>query len=239
VIRTIWLAIHLILATLVLASYVIVTGWLRVPASHVRNIATTWSRWVLWATGVTVTAEGTEHLVPGRAQIVAANHSSWFDVAALCVVIPKGYRFIAKQELARVPMWGRAWLRAGHIAIDRENTQRAVETLDEAARIARSDGSAIVIFPEGTRSATGELQTFKKGAFMLALHAGIEIVPAGIRGSREILPKNSWRVRSGRIIVRFGPPVPVTEYSAKSRDQLVARVRNDIAGLMTGPEPQG
>ena len=135
--------------------------------------ARSWARWAIWASGSSVTIEGMEHLSDSHPQIIASNHQSWYDVFALAAVIPQRYRFIAKSELERIPLFGSAWTSAGHISIDRKDRSKAIRALDEAAELMRRDNSAIVIFPEGTRSPTGELQAFKKGAFMMALRTGI------------------------------------------------------------------
>jgi 1-acyl-sn-glycerol-3-phosphate acyltransferase len=232
VIRTLWVMLHALVATPSLSLAIIVGTFLDVPDRvHVR-IGRFWVRWLLRVSGVRVTALGLEQLAPGRPQILLSNHTSWYDVAALTDVVPKRFRFVGKVELARVPLWGRAWQAAGSIALDRSDTQRAIASLDNAARLARSDNSAVIIFPEGTRSTDGNLQPFKKGAFMLALHSGIEIVPVVVTGSRDILPKGSWRVRAGRIIVRFGKPIDTACYSSLNRDQLMARVRSEMEALL-------
>jgi 1-acyl-sn-glycerol-3-phosphate acyltransferase len=178
---------------------------------------------------------GAENLSADRAQIIVANHVSWYDVLALAAYTPKRYRFVAKKELARVPLWGHAWLAAGHIAVDRSDNQRAVASLDQAGRTILEDNSSVIIFPEGTRSRTGELQPFKKGAFVLALNNGIDIVPTGVRGTYDIMSRDNWRIRSGRIIVRFGPPVSPVGYDMRQRDELIARVRSDVAELLLPP----
>jgi 1-acyl-sn-glycerol-3-phosphate acyltransferase len=232
VIRTIWVMLHALVTTPTLSLAILAGTFLGVPDRvHVR-IGRFWVRWLLRVSGVRVTAFGLEHLAPGRPQILLSNHTSWYDVAALTDVVPKRFRFVGKTELARVPLWGRAWQAAGSIAIDRSDTERAIASLDRAARLAHGDNSAVIIFPEGTRSADGSLQPFKKGAFMLALHSGIEIVPVVVLGSRDILPKGSWRVRAGRIIVRFGRPIDTACYSSLNRDQLMARVRSEMEALL-------
>ncbi|NIP81367.1 MAG: 1-acylglycerol-3-phosphate O-acyltransferase, partial [Gemmatimonadetes bacterium] len=133
----------------------------------------------------------TEHIAPDTPQILVGNHQSWFDVPAVATNIPKSYHFVAKKELERVPIFGRAWKAAGHISIDRSDRESAVESLDRAGEQLRREGSAVVIFAEGTRAPTDALQPFKKGAFMLALHTGVPIVPFGVAGSRRVMPKDS------------------------------------------------
>lgn len=219
-------------------SLVIIIGtFVNAPERLYDRVARLWVRLLLRSAGVEVRAIGLEHVTPERPQLLLANHASHFDVLAIADIVPTRYRFIGKTELQRVPLWGRAWVAAGHIAIDRSDTARAVQSLERAARLARSDGSSIIIFPEGTRSPDGRLQPFKKGAFMLALQSGIEIVPVAVTGSRDILPKGSWRPRAGRIIVRFGPPLQTAGYTEATRDELMGRVRDQIDELLNAPPP--
>jgi 1-acyl-sn-glycerol-3-phosphate acyltransferase len=216
-----------------LALIIVVRSFLPGRAERLYDrISRIWARCALRVSGARVDAFGLEHVAPDRPQILLANHASWYDVLALATILPKRYRFVGKVELARVPLWGRAWLAAGHIPIDRSNTERAIESLDRAARMVRADNSSIIIFPEGTRSAAGELLPFKKGGFMLAIRAGIELVPVGISGTRAILPKGGWRVRSGRIIVRFGEPIPAAGYQPEARDELLLRARTAMQRLI-------
>lgn len=232
-IRSIWVVLNMLVATPPLALAIVIRSFFPGKAERFYyRIPRFWAAWALRVSGVEVTTLGLENVAPGRPQILLANHVSWYDVLALTCVIPKRYRFVGKQELSRVPLWGRAWLASGHIPIDRRDTARAVQSLDRAAAMVQQDSSSIIIFPEGTRSADGTMLPFKKGAFMLALHSGIEVVPVAISGTRAILPKGSWRVRSGRIIVRFGAPIPAAQYSTETRDELMSRVRASIESLL-------
>lgn len=234
-IRTAWVVINVIVATIPLSLLVVGGSYLGASPRFYDQIPRWWARWILWATGVRVELIGLENVPDDRAQIIVANHVSWYDVLALAAYTPKRYRFVAKKELARVPLWGHAWIAAGHIAVDRSDNQRAVATLDQAGRTIREDNSSIIIFPEGTRSRSGELQPFKKGAFVLALHNAIEIVPVGLQGTRDILARDSWRIRAGRIIVRFGRPVSPAGYDIRRRDELIARVRSEVEELLLPP----
>jgi 1-acyl-sn-glycerol-3-phosphate acyltransferase len=236
-IRSAWVILQALLATVPLSLSVIIAALLgiRNPKLY-HQVPRIWARWILWAAGTKVEADGLEHLQVPRPQIIAANHASWFDVLALSAVIPKRFRFVAKKELGRVPLWGQAWRSAGHISIDRTDTASAVASLEQAGTLMREDNSVVVIYPEGTRSEDGTLQPFKKGAFMLALQTHIEIVPAGVQGAHEVLPKHNWRVRAGRIIVRFGPPISTVEYDIAHREELMTRVRSEIQKLIT-PAP--
>lgn len=230
-IRSIWTWINGALATLVCATPVVVAGLLRLRPTDMGEIAArTWSRWILRASGVRVQVEGAEHVRAPRAQIIVSNHQSWYDVFALAHALPKRFHFVAKRELERIPIFGAAWKAAGHISIDRTDRQSAIRSLEQAGAQLRREGSAVVIFAEGTRSPDGRLLPFKKGAFMLALTSGVEIVPAAVSGSRTILPKGGWRVRPGTITVRFGEPVPV-QAGGGPADALIEEIRRRVNGL--------
>ncbi len=234
-IRTLWLELNIGVATFLLGSLVIVASLFGVRGNVYWWASRTWSRWLIWSTGCRVTVEGVENIAADRPQVIASNHVSHVDVISLAANIPKRFRFVAKKELARIPLFGTAWKAAGHISVDRGDRASAVASLDAAGRLIRQDYSAVVIFPEGTRSITGELQPFKKGAFMLALRTGVEIVPAAVLGTRRILPKGAWRLRSGPVIVRFGAPIDTTHYDEESRDALIDVVRSRIEQLLDAP----
>ncbi len=235
IIRSVWVALNLLVSTILLSSMVVVAALFRYKGGIYDWAARTWSKWIIWSSGSHVVVEGMEYIRGDRAQIIASNHQSWFDVWALAAIIPKRYRFIAKEELRRIPLFGLAWSSAGHISVNRQDRSQAIKALDEAAELMRDDHSAVVIFPEGTRSPTGELLPFKKGAFMMALRTGIEIVPAAVLGSRAVQKKGDWRVRPGRIIVRFGPPVDSSKYDEAHREELMLAVRERIEQMLHAP----
>jgi len=193
-----------------------------------------WSRAILRLTGVEVEVEGEGAIDLERSQIVVSNHQSWFDVFALSTCFPGRFHFVAKEELARIPIFGRAWQVCGHIKIDRGSRSSAIESLRRAGEKIRRERTSIIMFPEGTRSPTGELQRFKKGAFRLALEAGVPIVPVAVIGSRDVMPKGRWTVRPGRIRIRFGAPIDVSRYSVETRDELLRRAWVAVAALKRG-----
>ncbi|HSK18136.1 MAG TPA: lysophospholipid acyltransferase family protein [Longimicrobiales bacterium] len=234
-IRTIWVAINVLASTIPFSLLVVIGSYLGASSRFYDQIPRYWARWILWATGVRVEVQGVENLSPDSAQIIVSNHVSWYDVLALAAWTPKRYRFVAKKELSRVPLWGHAWVAAGHISVDRTDNQSAVASLDQAGRTILEDNSSVIIFAEGTRSRNGELQPFKKGAFILALQNGIDIVPTAVLGTHHIMSRDSWRIRSGRIIVRYGPPVSPAGYDVRRRDELIARVRSEVEHMLSLP----
>ncbi len=190
-----------------------------------------WARVLLWCSGVDVVLENEGVIDADRPQILVANHASWYDVLALVGSMPGRTLFVAKKEIADVPVFGPALKACGHIFIDRKDRNRAVESLAEARRRLEEESPTIIMFPEGTRSATGDLQPFKKGAFVLGLQTGVDIVPAAIVGSREVMKKGSLLVRPGKITVRFGEPISVEGLTLESRSELTERAREALLQL--------
>lgn len=237
-IRSLWVWLNALVATLVVGPIVIGGALLRVRSQNFYDWAPrAWASWILWSSGVPVRVEGLERLHLDEPEIFVSNHVSWFDVFVLASVLPKRYRFVAKKELERVPVFGPAWKAAGHISIDRSDRASAIRSLDQAGRTIKRDTSSVVIFPEGTRSDDGSLQTFKKGAFMLALHARVEVVPVAIVGTRDVLPKGSWRVRRLPVIVRFGEPIDTHRFADDERDRLIEVTRSRIQAMLESPDP--
>lgn len=235
-IRTIWTFFVGFWTTLFFSLGAIIGGLLGVRnGMYFDGCARYWSWTLLWASGVRVKVEGVENFHREQPDIVVANHASWFDIPALATSIPKRVRFVAKKELG-FPIFGHAWKAAGHISIDRQDRSSAIESLSRAGEILRSDNSSIIIFPEGTRSPTREMLPFKKGAFMVALHTGVPIVPTAIIGSHDVLPKFQWRLKKRPIIVRFGEPISMHGFGPENRDELVSLVRARIEALLAGPE---
>ena len=193
-----------------------------------------WSRRLLKLADVTVRVEGEEYLEGDGAAIIVANHESWFDVWALAGWLPIEPHFIAKHELSRIPIFGKAWQACGHISVDRANRESAIESLEKAGERIHDEGLRMVLFAKGTRSASGELQEFKKGPFVLAIQGGVPIVPVGILGTRPLMPKGSYRIGRGEIVVKVGEPISVAGMDHGDRDRLKEMVRSAIAGLRGG-----
>lgn len=190
-----------------------------------------WARAILRAGRVRVEVTGLENLPRDRSAILVANHESWFDVFALVANLPVDYRFVGKVELTRIPLFGPAWLSAGHISIDRKDRQRAIQSLEAAGQLLHRERVVVVMFPEGTRTPDGRLLPFKKGAFVLAAQTGVPLVPVGIQGSRAVMPKGKWRVRPGTIRVRIGDAIPTSGVGPDDRDRLLEQARTAVERL--------
>ena len=183
-------------------------------------VARTWARRLLRLSDVRVVVEQAENLDTVGSCVIVANHESWFDVFALAGELPLNVKFVGKQELAKIPVFGSTWQACGHVAIDRDDRESAVRSLGSIVERMKRGIVQVVMFPEGTRSADGELQPFKKGPFILAIEAGVPIVPLAIIGSRAIMPKGSYNIGKGEVRVRIGEPISASGMSYVDRDNL-------------------
>lgn len=190
-----------------------------------------WARFILRCSGVKIVLENAEVIDPNRPQILVANHESWFDVLAILAQTPGRTIFVAKKELERIWIFGPAVAACGHIFIDREDRGRAVDSLAVARKRLEEESPTVIMFPEGTRSATGEMRPFKKGAFVLAIQTGVDVVPAAICGSRAVMRKGSLFIRPGTVVVRFGEPISVQGLTLDARNDLSDRAREALTGL--------
>jgi 1-acyl-sn-glycerol-3-phosphate acyltransferase len=167
---------------------------------------------------------------PGKPYFYVMNHQSLFDIVVAFVSIPVNLRYIAKKSLRVIPFLGWYMSVVGMIFIDRKNREEAVRSLDEACQKIRS-GKSILVYPEGTRSRDGFILPFKKGPFVMALQAGVPIVPVAIEGCQNLLERDSLVIKGGRVDIAIGQPIPTTGLSLAERDALMVRVRNALIDL--------
>ena len=190
-----------------------------------------WARIILKLSGVVVIIKGGEALNNGHSYIFAGNHQSQFDIFALQGCLGHDFSWLAKKELFDVPVFGAALRCAGHIPVDRSHSRAAVKSLDEAAQRIAS-GTSVVIFPEGTRSEDGNLLPFKSGAMVLAIKAGVPVVPMGIVGTHAVLPKGSLLAKSGRVVIRLGKPIETSGLKVKQKHELAEQLQEVVAALI-------
>ena len=185
-----------------------------------------WSRLILRTTGVSVRVGGLERLDPHRSYVFAANHQSIYDIPIVFSSLPFQLRIIAKESLGRIPFLGWHLRRTGHVLVDR--SKPGAGTVKKMAKLV-ADGHSLIVFPEGTRSADGMVALFKGGSFVIALDAGLPVVPISIGGSRHVMRKGELMVQPGRVSLVVHDPI---ETSGMSRDQareLAERVRSVVA----------
>jgi len=175
--------------------------------------------------GIRVRAVGREKLEDGRAYLFMSNHASNLDPPIITHLLGRRISIIAKLELFRIPLFGRAMRAGGFVAIDRSDRRSAVKSVRDAVCVLRS-GLGMLVFPEGTRSPDGRLLPFKKGPFHLALDAGVPVVPITITGTHEAWPKGGMSMHPGEVVVYFHSPVDPHQFTRK--EQLLAAVRTVI-----------
>ncbi len=206
---------------------IIFSPFLRKGEFTIHKIARSWAKVVLAISGVDSQVSGSFNVYLDRPQIFMANHQSVFDIFVVLAQMPAQFRWIAKKELFEVPVFGGALRRTGSIEIDRKNRERAMVSIDEAARKIR-EGKSVMTFPEGTRGRPGRIREFKKGVFHLAMKAGVPIVTISIIGSGEIMATKSMRIRPGKILVVVDKPIMTSEYAPEQIDELIGRVHDVI-----------
>ncbi len=219
-----------------IAIYTIVLGIASITSSFfdrrgyfAHGCARAWSWLILATTGVEVSVSGLEKLEPGRTYVFVANHQSIYDIPCLFWSIPYQLRIIAKESLGSFPMLGPHLKRTGHLLVDRKHPDRA-GIIGWASRLT-SNGLSLIIFPEGTRSRTGLLGKFKGGSIMLAMQAGLPLVPISVVGSRHVMKKGELTTRPGGVqLIVHEPIATVATDHPSTHDvrELADRVREVI-----------
>lgn len=171
-------------------------------------VAGAWSRLILVACGVRVIVEGAANAPTGPA-VYAANHGSAFDIPILFGYLPADFRVIHKRSIYLIPIVGWHLFLGGHIAISRRNPFKARRSLELAAERVRA-GTSLVVFPEGTRSPTAEVRHFKRGSLVLAMNAGVPVVPVSLVGVKRVVPRGLLTLAPGTIRIRIHAPIPTT-----------------------------
>jgi 1-acyl-sn-glycerol-3-phosphate acyltransferase len=217
--------------------YTIVLGTLSLLSSlfdrsgHVQHgFAQLWS-WLILKTSLSPTrVVGLDRLDRSRPHVFAANHVSALDIPMLYVHLRGQFRIIAKKELFRYPFMGWHLRRSGQLPIDRDNALASMRSLNRAVESLRH-GMPLVVFPEGGRSANGQIQPFQSGAFYIAIKAKVDVVPMALVGTYEVLPMNTFHIQPGPMELVVGEPIPTADYGLRDMDRLAARVQQAVEQL--------
>ena len=193
--------------------------------SHI--MARIWARSILFGSRIKVTVEGLSNIDPSKSYIYMSNHQSNFDIPVLLAHLKVQFRWLAKAELFRIPLFGIAMKRSGYISIDRSDRRSAFASLKRAAEIIRN-GVSVLIFPEGTRSRDGNMRPFKKGGFVLATDSRVPIVPVIVHGTWPIMQKDRLRINPGDVVMEIGKPIETADYTRKTKDDLMEKVKDAI-----------
>ncbi|MGC4089615.1 MAG: lysophospholipid acyltransferase family protein [Polyangiaceae bacterium] len=193
-----------------------------------------WGRSLFWVCGIELEVSGEQNMQAGVPYVIVANHASYMDVPALFATLPSPPQFIAKQELARIPFVGTALRWGRHVLIKRGSRSSARDSLEQAASHVRA-GAAVLVFPEGTRAEDDTIQKFKTGAPRLAKEGGAAILPVGIHGTRQVLPKHGRLLYPGRVVVHIGTPLSSSDVAQGDVKSLSQRSRDAVAQLSNLP----
>lgn len=194
--------------------------------------ARAWAWLILRTTGVRVTVSGLEHIEPGRSYVIAANHQSIYDIPILFTSLPLDSRIVAKASLGKIPFLGWHLRRTGHVLVDRRNPGPGI-----LRRMAQIVGAArsVIVFPEGTRSVDGQVARFKGGSFLLAIDAGLPVVPVSIAGSRFVMRKGELMVRPGEVHLTVHPPMPTGGLDREGARAFADEVRAVVTSAAANP----
>jgi 1-acyl-sn-glycerol-3-phosphate acyltransferase len=184
-----------------------------------------WGPGVLAAAGVSLTVSGGDAVDWSRPHVFVSNHQSFLDIPVAFVSLRSNLRFVAKSSLAYVPFLGWYMWATGMIFVDRGKSQHAISSMRRAGERIRA-GASILAYPEGTRSRDGRVGTLKKGAFVVALEAGVPVVPIGVAGAAEVVARDGFHVRPGRVHVHVGAPILTGGLALEDRNAFVDRVRD-------------
>ena len=178
-----------------------------------RAVQVFWSRSVLWFLLIPIKVTGQENVEPKQSYVFVANHQSFLDVFAVYGWLPNNFKWLMKKEIRKVPFVGTACAVAGHIFVDRSNPRAALQSMDHIKK-ELVDGISTVIFPEGTRTKTGEMGRFKQGAFKIAMDMGLPVVPLSLNGFFKAMPSGqAFANPRARVSLHIGKPIDISQFN--------------------------
>lgn len=227
-IRTLFIMVWTVLVTIIFGMIAIIVSFFDKKGNTPHKVAGIWARSILTVSRIKVTVKGLSNIDSIKSCIYMPNHQSNFDIPVLLGHLNVQFRWLAKVELFRIPLFGHAMRRAGYISIDRSNRKSAFKSLKRAATIIR-EGVSVIIFPEGTRNKESNIGPFKKGGFVLAVDSEVSIVPVIIHGTRKIMPTKKLLIQPRDVILEIQKPIETKNYTRKTKEDLMEKVRQIIS----------
>jgi 1-acyl-sn-glycerol-3-phosphate acyltransferase len=236
-IRVAWLFLWASIATLILCIPVILAALLSRTGNLAFSLSKIWAYIMLAVSFVRAEIKNKAKILKGQSYIIISNHQSLYDILALVTTLGIQFRWFAKKEVLKIPLFGYALYASRNIFIDRSNTARAIESINKGLNRLPKD-AGVMVFAEGTRSSDGQIHEFKKGGFIIAIMRKIPILPVTVNGSRRILPKGDLVVKPGKIQVVVGDPIDTSGYTTDTVQELIDKTRRTIMANFD-PEYEG
>ena len=229
--RKIWISINIFFWTLFFGIGSIISIKLSNNKNNFKYYGIKWSEALIKASGVQLEIIGEHNIKDNKNYIFAPNHSSFMDFPVLFVAINKYLVFVAKKELKKIPIFKSILNVSGFIFVDRNNTSDAIDSLNELKSDIKNTPRSVVVFPEGTRSSSNQLQSFKKGAAVLSINTGLPIIPVYIMGSFDWWDTKNFRKNSNKIVVNFGKPIITENKQYEDRENITNSIKKEITKL--------
>lgn len=195
--------------------------------------ARTWAKMLCILMGIRVKIEGLDKLDMSRNYIFVSNHLSYADTPVLLAHIPANFRFMARAQLFNIPFLGYHLRTAGHIPVETQNPRDAIRSMNDAGKTVREQEISVLVFPEGGRS-LGRFGEFKGGAAFVAIRSGVPVVPLGLIGTWEVLPRGSKFINGGDVTVRVGAPINTEGLGSRDREAFTQSLHDRVAELIKG-----
>ena len=221
--------ILLLIHTIIVSTLALLAGLLDRSHKIYFILTKVFSAPVLAIAGIKVKITGKENVIPKTPYVFVSNHRDLFDIPVLQRYVPNDFSFVFKKELAMIPLFGWQMELGPHIIIDRQNPEKAMKSIENAKKMLVQKKISVLLFPEGTRSKTGEMLPFKRGAFHIAAQVGFPIIPVTISGTQNLFQSKPFKINSGKVILDFGKPIVADNISNRKEElELMGKVRDII-----------
>ncbi len=225
--KIIWLYFWVVTATSVMFLPITISALLSSTGNLAFSLSKVWAWMMLIVTRTRVKIKNKEKIEKGRSYIIISNHQSLFDIPVLVTRLGIQFRWVIKNELRKIPLFGYALFASRNVFIDRSNSKKAIESIHKGLSRLPS-GAGVMFFAEGSRSSDGRIKEFKKGGFIMAIEKEFPILPVTINGTRKILPKGTNVFQSGKVEMVIGDPINVQGYSTDTIGELIDKTRNVV-----------